>query len=260
MPLTATQLERALDLSRRYEDEAGARVRELLEDARKDIITTLASQPDKWKAQYLRDILERVDLRISRLAVDFGTLSVAVTERAIFAGSKIGILPKPATAPVTMLPLEPTYLKGLADYRADLIKGLTDDTRNKISAIIRRGLIAPRDMGDIMKELGTVAGRGVFKNLEYRGEVIFRTEYLRIANMSNQVSMEDSAKYVPNLKKRWVATFHNTRPAHVAAHGQVVPVDKPFIVGNEPMMYPLDPMGSPQNVVNCRCVAVPVVG
>ena len=32
-----------------------------------------------------------------------------------------------------------------------------------------------------------------------------------------------------------------------------IPVDEPFDVDGEPMMYPHDPSGSAFNVVNCRC-------
>jgi hypothetical protein len=54
------------------------------------------------------------------------------------------------------------------------------------------------------------------------------------------------------------------RPDHVKAGQQypldrAIPVDKPFIVGGEALMQPLDPTASPAQTRNCRCVSVPVV-
>lgn len=45
-----------------------------------------------------------------------------------------------------------------------------------------------------------------------------------------------------------------TRPTHRVAEGQRVPVGQPFIVGGFPMMFPGDPLGPPQERINCRCV------
>jgi len=46
--------------------------------------------------------------------------------------------------------------------------------------------------------------------------------------------------------------------AHAAANGQTVPIDQAFRVGGENLMHPSDPAGSPENVINCHCVAIPV--
>jgi hypothetical protein len=40
----------------------------------------------------------------------------------------------------------------------------------------------------------------------------------------------------------------------------VQPIDKPFDVGGEQLMYPGDPDGgSPGNTINCRCTVLPVM-
>jgi len=44
-----------------------------------------------------------------------------------------------------------------------------------------------------------------------------------------------------------------TVPDHVKADGQTVPWGQPFDVGGFAMMYPHDPEGPPQEVINCRC-------
>lgn len=45
------------------------------------------------------------------------------------------------------------------------------------------------------------------------------------------------------------------RHAHRLAQGQAVDGDQPFTVGGEQLRYPGDPLGSPGNVINCRCHA-----
>jgi hypothetical protein len=40
---------------------------------------------------------------------------------------------------------------------------------------------------------------------------------------------------------------------HRDADGQTVPVFMPFQVAGEPLQFPGDPSGSPENVINCRC-------
>lgn len=58
------------------------------------------------------------------------------------------------------------------------------------------------------------------------------------------------------LYKRWDARRDDaTRAAHQRAHGQVRTVSQPFDVGGEHLDVPLDPSGSPHNVINCRCRA-----
>jgi hypothetical protein len=43
------------------------------------------------------------------------------------------------------------------------------------------------------------------------------------------------------------------RPAHELANEQTQPLGQPFIVGNEPLLFPAQPGGTPSNVINCRC-------
>lgn len=55
--------------------------------------------------------------------------------------------------------------------------------------------------------------------------------------------------------KIWIASEDSrTRPDHVAAQAQgLIPLNKPFRVGNTYLMYPGDPNGPAEQVINCRC-------
>jgi len=50
-----------------------------------------------------------------------------------------------------------------------------------------------------------------------------------------------------------------SRAAHIAVDGQQRKLDEPFDVGGEQLMFPGDPVGSPENVCRCRCSQYPVV-
>lgn len=54
--------------------------------------------------------------------------------------------------------------------------------------------------------------------------------------------------------KIWVAVLDSkTRDAHANLDGVEVPLDQPFNVNGEAMMFPGDPRGGAENVINCRC-------
>lgn len=62
-------------------------------------------------------------------------------------------------------------------------------------------------------------------------------------------------------RKKWISFLDGkTRDSHVSANGQVQLLDAPFSVGNSLLMFPQDSsMGaSAKEIVNCRCVMVPV--
>ena len=58
------------------------------------------------------------------------------------------------------------------------------------------------------------------------------------------------------LVKEWLSQGDSrVREIHLEADSQEVPIDQPFIVGGESLMYPGDTSlgASPGNVINCRC-------
>jgi SPP1 gp7 family putative phage head morphogenesis protein len=89
-----------------------------------------------------------------------------------------------------------------------------------------------------------------------RAETIARTEVFSAINESTNQTFKDNGIQ----KKKWLAAFdERTRPAHAAASGQIVKTEEPFNVGGDRLMYPGDPSGSPENIINCRCTLIPVM-
>jgi hypothetical protein len=61
--------------------------------------------------------------------------------------------------------------------------------------------------------------------------------------------------------KKWLAHTKGrgssrTRESHREAHGQVVPISRPFRVGESLLMMPGDPSAPPWETINCRCTVV----
>jgi uncharacterized protein with gpF-like domain len=56
------------------------------------------------------------------------------------------------------------------------------------------------------------------------------------------------------LNREWIASGdERTRETHAEADGQIVGMDEPFTVGGASLMYPGDPAGPAEEVINCRC-------
>jgi len=87
-----------------------------------------------------------------------------------------------------------------------------------------------------------------------RAEMIARTETARAWGAGSHEAAKQSGVIEG---KRWVAALDDrTRPAHMAAHGQEVPLDDPFVVGGEQAEHPAAPGLSAGNAINCRCSVI----
>lgn len=154
-------------------------------------------------------------------------------------------------------------------FSADLIQGITGTLRMKINSILRRAVLGSLNYSDALNELGrSLESRGTFSSVAGRAEAILRTEMLRMSAEAAQMRMEQQAVQARtagyDLRKSWVATLDaRTRPSHIAAsltydEDGAIPVDDEFMVGGEQCLYPRDPALSPEESINCRCVAVSV--
>jgi uncharacterized protein with gpF-like domain len=153
------------------------------------------------------------------------------------------------------------------DFSADLVTNIGQELRAKINNQIRLAVLAERSPMDAMKaitvDLGLarkVRGRDIVKGVNYRAEMVVRTEMGRVFNLANHAQQQLEAEEEPGMLKAWeAAADRRTRDTHLAAHvrymNNPIPIDEPFVVGGHKMMYPLDPAGPPQETINCRCRA-----
>ncbi len=97
---------------------------------------------------------------------------------------------------------------------------------------------------------------GGYRGWMRRAERIARTEL----HTARSAAMDKAAGWLADtgatVRKVWIsAADERVRPDHVAANGQTVGYDEPFMVGGEQLWFPGDrENGSPGNTIQCRCV------
>lgn len=127
------------------------------------------------------------------------------------------------------------------------ITNVSETTRAQIVQRVAAGQVAGLGVVEIAKSISfDIPGIS-----RMRGALIGRTETHGAAN--HGADQAARATGLP-LMKEWVASGGSrTRDDHAEANGQQVPMDSPFKVGGELLMFPGDPIGSPWNTINCRC-------
>lgn len=89
-----------------------------------------------------------------------------------------------------------------------------------------------------------------------------RTAVTAAESGGRQATYEKAADMGTEMEKEWIATKdYRTRDWHGKADGQRVPVNEPFIVKGEKLMFPGDTSlgASGWNIYNCRCAMKSVV-
>jgi len=126
-------------------------------------------------------------------------------------------------------------------------------TQDAIEAVLRAGLEHGDDIQFIANGI-----EGVFEDaIGNRAVVIARTE---VIGASNWATFEAYTQSEVVALKEWLTTVDGRqRPAHEDANNQAVPLKEPFIVDGEELMYPGDPAGSAENIIQCRCTLVAVI-
>lgn len=84
-----------------------------------------------------------------------------------------------------------------------------------------------------------------------------RTMITGAENAGRQAGAERAVEKGINLTKLWVATLDmRTRHTHRFLDGQRQPIDKPFVVDGDEIMYPGDMSAKPYLLYNCRCTYI----
>lgn len=129
------------------------------------------------------------------------------------------------------------------------VEGVSSTTIKIARRIIARGIENSLSLTQIGKDLQSSASAVTARS---RGTTIARTEIHTAANVSAHKLATSSGV---SLRREWISSNDDrTRDDHAGADGQIVGAEQEFSVGGEAMMYPGDPSGSAENVVNCRCV------
>lgn len=88
-------------------------------------------------------------------------------------------------------------------------------------------------------------------------QTIARTEVLPCYHEGQVEGMRQSGVVE---EKEWLAAFiERSREEHIAADGQIVPLDSTFSVWGEELRHPGDSNGRAENIINCLCDVLPVI-
>jgi len=160
---------------------------------------------------------------------------------------------------------EDDFQAELEAYMRDRAERFSPQIAATLIRDLKEELIAGIRTGERISDLERRVHRLLVDDAAHRVSKIVRTEVVAAMN-AGSISAYTRSGMVSH--KEWLTSrddrVRGNRPgdrfSHAAADGQIVPLDQPFDVGGEPLMYPGDPNASAGNRVRCRCTMLPVVG
>jgi hypothetical protein len=148
------------------------------------------------------------------------------------------------------------YRRQLSEMDSAALDRLLRDKRS--DRLLRRLF----DSGELLTtaQITSLVERYRQRIIKMRAGTIARTEALRAMRMGeyDAISAANEARVLnPLLKRFWVTSMdERVRKYHISIPGMNPDgrsIEEPFQTPLGPLMYPLDPMGSARNVINCRC-------
>lgn len=124
--------------------------------------------------------------------------------------------------------------------------------QQKITSVITQAILSGESIPKIAKHLRSVA------DMDERAAIRNARTWMTAAQNAGRL---DSFKYAEelgiDLEKTWMATLDSrTRDSHRLLDGLTVPLDEEFMDG---LMYPGDPDGPDEEIMNCRCTMVSTI-
>jgi HK97 family phage portal protein len=154
---------------------------------------------------------------------------------------------------ITDFKLAPEKAVTFLNLREKKIEDINQTTFETLKGSLQEGLeegATYDELVDRVKEVFDDASQS-------RAETIATTETNTAVNTGRHEGMKEAKV---ELKAWKAANLSNVRATHAAAerdYSDGIPLDTPFRVGGYDLMYPADPAGPPQEVINCRCFVVP---
>lgn len=153
------------------------------------------------------------------------------------------------------LPPSDPYIQANLALTYNLLVRLPDEVHSLVVREVLEGTNRGDDNEAIATRIDQVLDYTGSENWSNRAHVIAQTETNRHYNSSLLahallVERQDGGVY---LKEWQTQTDHRERASHRRADHQVRVLNQPYDVDDEPLMFPGDPTGRPENVINCRC-------
>lgn len=143
----------------------------------------------------------------------------------------------------------------LGEVRNRLVR-VPEEVFDLVAHQVATGVNSGEGIPELRKRIDMVLSTTESERWPNRATVIARTEAIGALNAGRAESFRALAEEEPDeeLERIWLATDDSrTRDTHQAADGQRVALGQPFQVGGFELMFPGDPSGPPQEVIQCRC-------
>lgn len=143
----------------------------------------------------------------------------------------------------------------LTEVRNRLVR-VPDEVYDLVAGEVSQGVNLGESIPDLSKRVDTVLSTTGSDRWQNRATTVARTETIGALNAGRMDAFRVAAQDEPDtvFEKIWLATVDSrTRETHRDADQQRVPLESPFSVGDSELMFPGDPSGPPQEVIQCRC-------
>lgn len=234
------------------------RLKKLLEQAEKRIAKILKAAPSDFRHWQLTELQRQVRAELAKFGPDAMAALNAGLDSSHAAGQALIDRPLKASGidvAGELVRLDVRKLDATRVFVVDRIKDITEQAAAKITgdlAMAVAGVLSPED---VAKNVASVLQEGGMK----RARGIVRNELGRAFSEAGQERQEQAQAILPGMKKQWRRSGKiHSRFEHDAIDGQIRDVDQPFDLPNGVrLMYPRDPAGPIEEVINCGCSSIP---
>ncbi len=247
----------------RIQRETDAEIGRLLRRADRELRARIAggggTEWERWLTPRFRAAVRRT---IEEIAAPAGEAMAAAASAAWQAGQDLVDAPIDAAlaleAPRARVAAALTspdvrQLRAMRGFLTGKMAEVTTDMANRANTQLGLIMLGVKTPSEAAAEVGRITGR-----TRRRARTIIRTELGRAYSTAGQERMQQARAAGLDIRKQWRRSSKlHSRPAHDAADGQVRPVDEPFIVGGERLLYPRDPSAPPAETINCGCQSLP---
>lgn len=160
---------------------------------------------------------------------------------------------------------EPERDPYVADYLNDVgnrLVRIPDEVYGLIVAEIERGIREGHGIPEVTREVERILTASGSERWRNRARTVARTETIGAVNAGvfRAAVLDAQDRGDPAPFKVWLSTEDSrTRPTHNDADKQRTLMSSPFEVGGAQLMFPGDPRGPAQEVINCRCTLLPLI-
>lgn len=148
-----------------------------------------------------------------------------------------------------------SFIQAQIAQTRNLLVRIPDEVYNLVFAEISDGVNDGDPLRDIAARVDRALNVTGSENWPNRAKVIAVTEVNRAGNTAAYAAalQMERIEGIPMVKKWLSSDDARVRPEHRRADGQEQPLGQPFNVGGDMIMFPGDPTGLPETVINCRC-------